>query len=356
MLQNLPSKVYESIFVESLLDQFWTETQMHIIKYQFAPYLTFVTFSLWYYVNALDRRTATDDINSYTRWLIWIDAPFLFALWCYMVYLETKQIASLHKKMDYFKNLWNWNDLISLSITLLVLISSVTYEPLLPIAYLRLAASIASCTLLIKVFDWLRLFEKTAFYILLVGETFVEISAFMILLFVALLMFGVPMIMLNLNRSKEDDNVVIAEAFGHWSVDMLVNQYMLSLGEFNYENFADQPNAAFCFGFFIASTFITQLVMLNMLIAIMGDTFERVIENRDVNATKTKLELMSDLVSTLKQTGKPGDEKKYFMFIVMPDDDQVDDEDDWEGSVNKITRLTSESINTQCEKLHKQNA
>ena len=164
------------------------------------------------------------------------------------------------------------------------------------------------------------------------------------------------MIMLNLNRSKEDGNEVIAPAFGHWSADMIVNQYMLSLGEFNYENFADQPNAAFCFGFFIASTFITQLVMLNMLIAIMGDTFERVIENRDVNATKTKLELMCDLVSTLQQTGKPGDEKKYFMFIVMPDDDQVDDEDDWEGSVNKITRLTSESINTQCDKLHKQNA
>ena len=78
--------------------------------------------------------------------------------------------------------------------------------------------------------------------------------------------------------------------------------------------------------------------MLNMLIAIMGDTYERVMENREVNATKTKLELMSDLMSTLKQTGEPGESKKHFMFIVMPNDDQIDDEDDWEGSVNKITR------------------
>ena len=44
-----------------------------------------------------------------------------------------------------------------------------------------------------------------------------------------------------------------------------------------------------CYILFIAATFSTQVVMLNMLIAIMGDTFERVIENRDVNAIKTKL-------------------------------------------------------------------
>ena len=243
--------------------------------------------------------------------------------------------------------------MISLCFTLIVLFCSVPFEPLLPIENMRVMASIASCTLLIKVFDWLRLFKKTAFYILLVGETFKEMSAFLILLFVALLMFGVPMIMLNLNRSQDDGNEVIAEAFGHWGFDMLVNQYLLSLGEFNFENFADQPNSVMCFGFFIAATFITQILMLNMLIAIMGDTFERVIENRDVNATKTKLELMCDLVSTLQQTTKPGEEKKYFMFIVQPDDGQVDDEDDWEGSVNKITRLTSENIAAECDKLQK---
>ncbi len=47
--------------------------------------------------------------------------------------------------------------------------------------------------------------------------------------------------------------------------------------------------------------------MLNMLIAIMGDTFERVIENKDVNAIKTKLELIGDLVaiSNLAERRRP---------------------------------------------------
>ncbi len=44
-----------------------------------------------------------------------------------------------------------------------------------------------------------------------------------------------------------------------------------------------------------------------MLIAIMGDTFERVIENRDIHAIKSKLNLMSDLVATLQKKDKTED-------------------------------------------------
>ena len=103
---------------------------------------------------------------------------------------------------------------------------------------------------------------------------------------------------------------------------------------------------------FVAATFITQLVMLNMLIAIMGDTFERVIENRDVNAVKTKLQFIGDLVATLDQTSRK-EEQKQFMFVVQLDDDQVEDNDDWEGTVNKITRITADIVNLQSEKVQK---
>jgi hypothetical protein len=211
--------------------------------------------------------------------------------------LESYQISALENKLDYFKGLWNMNDFIGLSFTIIIILTSVPRNTILPLELLRPMAAIASCTLLIKVFDWLRLFEKTAFYILLVEETMRDVSSFLILLFTALMMFGVPMIMLNLNRTA--DNSIVDDPFGFWGLNMLLNQYLLALGEFNYENFANQPQSYLCYIFFVLATFITQIAMLNMLIAIMGDTFERVIENRDVNATKTKLELMSDLVSTL---------------------------------------------------------
>ena len=97
-------------------------------------------------------------------------------------------------------------------------------------------ASIASCALLMKVFDWLRLFEPTAFYIKLVQETLWDIKAFLILIVTALATFGIPMIILNLKLDEESQ--VVDEVFGFWLVNMLLNQYLLALGEFSLDNFA----------------------------------------------------------------------------------------------------------------------
>ena len=104
---------------------------------------------------------------------------------------------------------------------------------------MRVLASIVSLCIFVKLFDWLRLFEGTAFYILLVGETFKDIQAFMILLICTLLSFGVPLYMLNMNR--DESNEVIDPIFGFWGINVLINQYFLALGEFNFDNYADNP-------------------------------------------------------------------------------------------------------------------
>ena len=49
----------------------------------------------------------------------------------------------------------------------------------------------------VKCFDWLRLVEKTAFYIDLIGQTISDIKYFIILLIASFLLFGLPMMMLN---------------------------------------------------------------------------------------------------------------------------------------------------------------
>ena len=70
----------------------------------------------------------------------------------------------------------------------------------------------------------------------------------------------------------------------------------MSLGEFHIENFDRHPHSGLVYLFFFMATFFTQVTMLNMLIAIMSDTFDKVVENRDVYATKTKLRLLGDYV------------------------------------------------------------
>lgn len=64
---------------------------------------------------------------------------------------------------------------------------------------LRNIAAIASFGLMLKVYDWFRVFEKMAFYMGLLQQTLVDICYFMILLIVGFAALGIPVMFLQLN-------------------------------------------------------------------------------------------------------------------------------------------------------------
>ena len=53
----------------------------------------------------------------------------------------------------------------------------------------------------------------------------------MLLIVISLLIFGIPMVMLNLNRT-DDENEVIDDVSPFWLPNIMLNQYLLALGEF----------------------------------------------------------------------------------------------------------------------------
>ena len=95
-----------------------------------------------------------------------------------------------------------------------------------------------------------------------------------------------------------------------------------------------------CYAFFFAATFLSQITMLNMLIAVMGDTFDRVMENKDINSIKSKLELSADLVAILRNRDSECS-KKVFFFMVEPIKNEEDDEEQdlWEGTIRTMNRV-----------------
>ena len=105
----------------------------------------------------------------------------------------------------------------------------------------------------------------------------------MILFVFSILLFAIPICILNLRRSEEESLVTVI--FNNEIVDGIFNQYMMSLGEFQLlidqsTGHGENLETVIIMMFFLGATFFTQITMLNMLIAIMGDTFERVVENR----------------------------------------------------------------------------
>ena len=78
--------------------------------------------------------------------------------------------------------------------------------------------------------------------------------------------------------------------------------------------------------------------MLNMLIAIMGDSFDKVIENKEVNSIKMKLAILSDLSAVLSNVDK-GEHKAKHLLLVKQTDVSEDGGDDWEGTIKRLTRV-----------------
>ena len=133
---------------------------------------------------------------------------------------EIKQIKD-SDGFEYLHSSWNWVDMIYLSLTVLVIVASFEQFAFLEIETLRAFASIAGCLLMLKIFDWLRLFDTTAEYVLLIKETIIDTGVFIILIFVSLMMFGIPMIILNENR--DDTNAINEGPIGIWFFDALID-------------------------------------------------------------------------------------------------------------------------------------
>ena len=88
--------------------------------------------------------------------------------------------------------------------------------------------------------------------------------------------------------------------------------------------------------------------MLNMLIAIMGNTFEMVIEKKAIHAMETKLAIMSDYSRIISVFDR---DIENFLFIVKPivDDEEMDDEGSWEGGFNFLRK----SMHSKFDQLNK---
>lgn len=116
-------------------------------------------------------------------------------------------------------------------------------------------AAFATCITLTTLISWMKLFEQTSFYVLLIQTTLKDIKYFILLLIIALLMFGVPVLILDMNSAE--DAGLIDDNFNFWLLDLMFNQYMLALGEFGMDNFQGHPQQILIYCFFFAATFIS---------------------------------------------------------------------------------------------------
>ena len=272
-------------------------------------------------------------------------------LYAYQLLVEFQQFVSISFE-EYTSGGWNWINIAHFVtagyIYTLLLVNS---EEMIPHYSTNAVRAIAVLSLWSNFFDWLRLVDQTSFYIKLIEKTFTDIVQFMILFLIALGMIGSAMYALEIAFDfGENSDRIVENKFNFFILDMLYNQYMLALGEFTMDAFESSPLDDLCFLLFIFATLFTQVVFLNMLIAIMGNTFAQVMEKKNQYAQATKLGFMADYYDVFNfKKGRKLDQKVYMLIVSQlvssEQSAESQESDDWEGSINYLKKSLQLRLN-----------
>lgn len=237
--------------------------------------------------------------------------------------VEVKQL--IQEKHNYFLDHWNVIDMISLVLVAYYVIMASTHSEDWELHSLAPLVGSSTCFLLwIKVFYWMRLFKPFASFIRAITQIIADSMVFMFMLFLCLAAFSNILIILQSNREENSIEGVYDDALNNTIMSSLLNSYLTGLGEFQYDNYSED-HEYFTWGAFILATFVIQLIFMNMLIAIMGETFSRISETQD-QATMREVASMISSYFYLLDIKEIYKHERYILWLTF--DKPEDDEDE----------------------------
>lgn len=254
-LVNSPNtNIFKTQFIKELVLYKWKYIKWFLLP-QFAVYCTYIMF-LSYYMIALDGNSETI--------VFWI-----FTLNVLLTGYEIFQVTLT--RMMYLQDIWNYVDATRISLCFIYCIFVWTGQD--EVMSKRLLVSLTFVSML-RGISYFRLFNNTRYMINLLSEVIKDMTSFIILLTYSTFSFAlIYFIMVN--------NILAANAEEDFEpapfTSYIATAYLLNLGDFDTEGYG-----AFEWLIFFCASVINPLIMLNLLISIMGDTYARVQEGQEV--------------------------------------------------------------------------
>jgi hypothetical protein len=238
----------------------------YTIKRLFIPYCVFVIVFATYMNIVFE-----DKDNMPLTNLIYEVLLFLFA--SYYLQNETAQLSVCG--IDYLKSLWNYIDIIPP--TLIYMIIAINLSGYLGFtvtnSFLRSVHAIASFFMWFKLLYFMRIFRNTSYLIRMIITVIYDMRSFLLLLFITIIAFGDSWLSISLGNVEE-------EQFVHNFGEAIFFTYRVILGDFDTTAFGSVA-VHLCLFLFIICTVLNMIVMLNLLIAIISESFAAVNEKSD---------------------------------------------------------------------------
>ncbi|GMH71405.1 hypothetical protein TrLO_g3881 [Triparma laevis f. longispina] len=263
-------------------------------------------------------------LESLEDWMLLWRLPMLIAiiLWARFCWHEVKQIFNTSLR-EHFEDIWNILDFSSLSLMFLAYLFRVLYwfDHMGP-TYTTVVLSFALPLTWLNMLYFLQGFDESGRLVRMILGIVQGTKFFLLILVVCMVGFAAGFFVLYENQDADTLRNGSARV-EHMSPTMSIfSSYTLMLGEFDVENFPETSSGEFfsVILLFTVFTFFINIIMLNLLIAIMGDIFDKFEEMLTTNNAEwfpTWLQVLTPLHQS---------------------DNNADNvHDEWTGRVQKVT-------------------
>ena len=116
-------------------------------------------------------------------------------------------------------------------------------------------------------------------------------------------------------------------------LNAVIYSFKLSLGDFSTAGYRGN-NQGSTWLVFVLATFLLQITFLNMIIAIMANTFEFVMERKQQTSMKERISILADFRFLLRAMRL--EQEFPYIIVVKPKVDTNDDE--WQGVLDQIKK------------------
>ena len=283
--------------IKTFIALMWRHYQDAIIKNIFIPYAFYLIalsylaggvcgeFILLFYEDDIVKETHEYKQNYL---ITGIKAYFLTACStaCMICFgsLEMGQMAA--DGFGYFTDYWNCIDATSLCLNT-VFLGMFTVDCILQNEYFKIEllysfGGFATFFMWIKVFYWMRLFSALAYYVKLIQQTIADSMYFMLMVLIIINAFANFFYVINKNQELVGAPHYYDSYTKNSVADVIISVYMLgALGDFDSTIYRVGYDKYIALSMFLLATFIISVVFMNMLIAIMGETFGSVTDEAE---------------------------------------------------------------------------
>jgi len=294
-------EVFSVKIIQHIIFFLWSYYKMAIALWIMFPFILYFIMFIIYATFINNRKAVESDSNgNYHR----TDLAFviiLLVLVAYNIYIEVRQM--IYYKVKYFTTFWNLIDLTSLIMNAFVLIADLSKLNLTKFV------PVLACAVLLmwlKLVYFGRMFLSTAWMVRMIFAVIYDLGYFLFVFGLMVLAFSNSFFVISRNNSPQFTGGDMGEAFKY--------TYRTAIGDFNTDVIPTNGYNVLIYIIWLLATFMLLIVLLNMLIALISDIFDKVHENISNNLLKELVVLMVESELLISRT-KLFKRKKYIILI-----------------------------------------